>query len=60
MFVLNIHIGIYFRFKQAAYRKCEVCKIEFYEERKYNTHMKKHDPSFTCDLCKKNITGKYF
>jgi len=46
------------KFKQAAYRKCEVCKIEFYEERKYNTHMKKHDPSFTCDLCKKNITGK--
>jgi len=46
------------KFKQAAYRKCDICSLEFYEERKYNTHMKKHDPSFTCDLCKKKITGK--
>ena len=28
------------------------------EERKYNTHMRKHDETFNCDLCKKKITGR--
>ena len=46
-----------YRFQQAAYRKCDICNVDFYEERKYNAHMKKHDPSFTCDLCKKKSTG---
>jgi len=47
-------------FKQAAYRKCDICNLDFMEERKYNVHMRKHDPSFTCDLCKKKITGKFW
>ncbi|XP_023341331.1 zinc finger protein 236 isoform X2 [Eurytemora carolleeae] len=48
------------KFTQTAFRKCDICNLEFMEERKYNTHMKKHDPSFTCDLCKKKITGKFW
>merc|ERR1719481_1968048 len=45
-------------FKQDAYRKCDICNLEFMEERKYNSHMRKHDESFQCDLCKKKITGR--
>lgn len=45
-------------FQQAAFRKCDICNLEFMEERKYNSHMRKHDESFTCDLCHKKITGK--
>lgn len=47
-------------FKQTAFRKCDICNMEFMEERKYNTHMRKHDPSFTCKLCKRKITGKFW
>ena len=28
------------------------------EERKYNSHMRKHDESFQCELCKKKVTGR--
>jgi len=45
-------------FKQDAYRKCDICNMDFMEERKYNSHMRKHDESFKCDLCKKKITGR--
>jgi len=55
---LGQHFVDVHKFQQAAYRKCDICNVDFYEERKYNAHMKKHDPSFTCDLCKKKITGK--
>lgn len=47
-------------FQQAAFRKCDICNLEFMEERKYNSHMRKHDESFTCDLCHKKITGKFW
>jgi len=45
-------------FKQAVYKKCDICTLDFMEERKYNSHMRKHDESFQCELCKKKITGK--
>jgi len=45
-------------FKQDAYRKCDICNLEFMEERKYNSHMRKHDESFKCELCNKKITGR--
>jgi len=46
------------KFEQAAFRRCDICNLEFFEERKYNSHMRKHDHSFTCELCKKKILGK--
>jgi len=46
------------QFKQDAYRKCDICNLEFMEERKYNSHMRKHDESFKCELCNKKITGR--
>jgi len=46
------------QFSQDAYRKCDICNIDFMEERKYNAHMRKHDETFKCDLCKKKITGR--
>ena len=39
-------------------RKCNICNLEFAEERKYNSHMRKHDESFQCELCKRKITGR--
>jgi len=45
-------------FKQDVYKKCDICNVEFMEERKYNSHMRKHDESFQCELCKKKITGR--
>lgn len=48
------------KFEQEAYRKCDICIMEFTEERKYNSHMRKHDESFTCDLCQKKLTGKFW
>jgi len=55
---LSSHFISEHKFTQAAFRKCDICNLEFFEERKYNTHMRKHDPSFTCTLCKKKLTGK--
>jgi len=55
---LGMHfIGVH-SFKQDAYRKCNICNLEFAEERKYNSHMRKHDESFQCELCKRKITGR--
>jgi len=55
-------MGEHFRavhsFKQDAFRKCDICNLDFMEERKYNSHMRKHDESFKCDLCSKKITGR--
>lgn len=48
------------KFEQEAYRKCDICQMEFTEERKYNSHMRKHDESFTCDLCQKKLLGKFW
>jgi len=55
---LGSHFIEVHKFTQAAFRKCDICNLEFFEERKYISHMRKHDPSFTCELCKKKITGK--
>lgn len=41
-----------------TFRKCNICNLEFAEERKYNSHMRKHDESFQCELCKRKITGR--
>jgi len=46
------------QFSQDAFRKCDICNLDFMEERKYTSHMRKHDESFKCDLCKKKITGR--
>ncbi len=46
------------QFSQDAFRRCDICNIDFMEERKYNSHMRKHDESFKCELCKKKITGR--
>ena len=46
-------------FKQDAFRKCDICNMEFMEERKYNSHMRKHDESFKCDLCKKKLLEEH-
>jgi len=46
------------QFKQDAFKKCDICNLEFMEERKYNSHMRKHDESFKCELCNKKITGR--
>jgi len=45
-------------FQQDAYRKCDICQMEFTEERKYSSHMRKHDEAFTCDLCHKEVKGR--
>ena len=39
-------------------RKCNICNLDFAEERKYNSHMRKHDESFQCEKCKRKITGR--
>ena len=46
------------QFSQDAYRKCDICSVDFMEERKYNSHMRKHDEKFKCELCGKKITGR--
>ena len=71
---LGMHFIEVHSFKQDAYRwnidclgqtkfepwirKCNICNLEFAEERKYNSHMRKHDESFQCELCKRKITGR--
>merc|ERR1712226_1800398 len=55
---MGMHFIEVHSFKQDAYRKCNICNLEFAEERKYNSHMRKHDESFQCELCKRKITGR--
>lgn len=55
---LGQHLAEVHSFKQDAYRKCDICNVEFMEERKYNTHMRKHDESFQCELCNRKVTGR--
>lgn len=35
-----------------------ISNVDFMEERKYNSHMRKHDETFKCEFCKKKITGR--